>query len=159
MCLFTWGERISYDWVFNSPSTPVEHAHCGYWGKFSPLCACRLSCFSHVGLFATSWTVARQVPLSMGFSRQESWSGLSCPPPGDLPNPGTESRSPVPPALQADSLPLSHQGSPLTTSNNSTGSKEMLWECLCHNEKSGTLAPPLDKLICFLLLCNSLPMI
>ena len=45
-----------------------------------------------------------------GFSRQEYWSGLPCPPPGDLPDPGTKPRSP---ALQADSLPLSHQGSPV----------------------------------------------
>ena len=45
----------------------------------------------------------------MGFSRQEYWSGLPCPPPGDLPNPGMEPRSP---ALQEDSLPLSHQGTP-----------------------------------------------
>ena len=49
----------------------------------------------------TPWTVAHQAPLSMGFSRQEYWSGLPCPPPGDLPNPGIE---PWPPALQADSL-------------------------------------------------------
>jgi len=48
----------------------------------------------------------------MGFSRREYWSGLSSPPPGDLPNPGIEPPSPVAPALQADSLPLSHQGSP-----------------------------------------------
>ena len=47
-----------------------------------------LSCFSHVWLFAILWTVAHKAPLSMGFSRQEYWSGLSCPPPGDLPNPG-----------------------------------------------------------------------
>ena len=47
-------------------------------------------------------TEARQAPLSKGFSRQEYWSGLPCPPPGDLPNPGTEPRSP---ALQGDSLP------------------------------------------------------
>ena len=46
--------------------------------------------FSRVQLFATPWTVARQAPLSMGFSRQESWSGLPCPPPGDLPDTGTE---------------------------------------------------------------------
>ena len=58
-----------------------------------------LSCFSHVGLFATPWTVARQVPLSMGFSRQEYWSGLLCPPPGDLPNPGFEPTSLTSPAL------------------------------------------------------------
>ena len=49
-----------------------------------------------------SWTVALPTPLSMGSSRQEYWSGLPCPPPGDLPNPGME---PASSALQADSLP------------------------------------------------------
>ena len=58
--------------------------------------------------FETLWTVALQAPLSMGFSSQEHWSGLPCPPPGDPPDPGAEAPSP---ALQADSLPLSHQGS------------------------------------------------
>ena len=54
--------------------------------------------------------VAWQALLSVGFSRQEYWSGLSCPPPGDFPNLGTESTSlALSPALQADSLPLSHQ--------------------------------------------------
>ena len=48
------------------------------------------------------WTVARQAPLSMGFSRQEYWSGLPFPSPGDLPNPGIKPKSP---ALQADDLP------------------------------------------------------
>ena len=62
---------------------------------------------------ATLWTVARQAPLSMGFPRQEHWSGLPFPPPGDLPHPGIESESPVFLALQADFfLPLSHQKSP-----------------------------------------------
>ena len=54
--------------------------------------------------------MARQAPLSMGFSSQEYWSGLPCPPPGDLPDPGIEPASPMFPALQADSLLLSHQG-------------------------------------------------
>ena len=49
----------------------------------------------------TPWTAAHQAPLSLGFSRQEHWSGLPCPPPGDLPNPGIE---PPSPALLADSL-------------------------------------------------------
>ena len=49
-----------------------------------------LSHFSHVGLFTTLWAVAHQAPLSMGFSRQEYWSGLPCPPLGELPNPGIE---------------------------------------------------------------------
>ena len=49
----------------------------------------------------TPWTIAHQAPLSMGFSRQEHWSGLPFPSPGDLPDPGIELRSPT---LQADSL-------------------------------------------------------
>ena len=49
---------------------------------------CTLSRFSCVRLFVTPWTVARQAPLSVAFSRQEDWSGLPCPPPGDLPDPG-----------------------------------------------------------------------
>ena len=60
-----------------------------------------LSRFSRVQLFATSWTIALQAPLSMGFSRQESCCGLLCSLPGDLPNLGIEPRTP---ALQADSL-------------------------------------------------------
>ena len=52
-----------------------------------------------------------QVPLSMGFSRQAYWSGLPCPPPGDLPDTGIKPVSPVTPVLQADSLLLSRQGS------------------------------------------------
>ena len=51
---------------------------------------CMLSRFSHVQLFATLWTVAHQAPLSIGFSRQEYWSGLPCPSPGNLPDPGIE---------------------------------------------------------------------
>ena len=47
------------------------------------------------GMFVTPWTAARQAPLSMGFSRQEHWSGLPCPPPGDLPHPGIEPKSPA----------------------------------------------------------------
>ena len=53
--------------------------------------------FSCVQLFATQWTVAHQAPLSMGFSRQEYWNGLPCPPPGDLPNPGIKPTSPAMP--------------------------------------------------------------
>ena len=64
---------------------------------------------SPVQLFAITWTLAHQGPLSMGFLRQEYWSRLPCPPPGDLHNPGIE---PASPALQADSLLLSHQESP-----------------------------------------------
>ena len=68
--------------------------------------------FSRFPLFGTLKTVAHQVSLFLGFSRQEYWSGLPCPPPGDLPNPGIKPAPPATPALQAVSLPLSHQGSP-----------------------------------------------
>ena len=61
----------------------------------------------------TLWTAAHLASLSMGFSRQKYWRGLPCPPPGDLPDPGIELRSFVSSASQADSLPLSHPGSPL----------------------------------------------
>ena len=62
----------------------------------------KVKSLSPVWLFVTPWTVAYQVPLSVGFSRQEYWSGLPCPSPGDLPDTGIEPRSPV---LQADALP------------------------------------------------------
>ena len=58
---------------------------------------------------ATPRTVAHQAPLSMGHPRQEYWSGLPCPPPGHLPHPGIEPKSP---AVQVSSLPLSPRGSP-----------------------------------------------
>ena len=58
----------------------------------------------------TPWTVARQAPLSMGFSRQEYWSGLPLPSPGDLPDTGIYPRFP---ALQADSLPFERPGRPI----------------------------------------------
>ena len=66
-----------------------------------------LSC---VQLLVTPWTVTCQAPLSIGFSRQEYWSGLPFPSPGDLPDPGIDPRSP---ALQADSLPSEPPGKPL----------------------------------------------
>ena len=56
--------------------------------------------------FVIPWTVVHQVPVSMGFPRQEYCSGLPFPPPGDLLYPGMELVSPMSPALQADSLPL-----------------------------------------------------
>ena len=57
---------------------------------------------THVQLFLTPWTIAHQAPLSRGFSRQEYWSGLLFPSPGDLPDPGIKPGSPI---LQADSSP------------------------------------------------------
>ena len=61
--------------------------------NWDPLLLWWFQLLSHVQLFAIPWTVACQAPLSIAFSRQEYWSGLPFPPPGDLPNPGTEPRS------------------------------------------------------------------
>ena len=71
----------------------------------------KVKSLSHVRLFATPWTVAYQAPPSMGFSRQECWSGLPFSSPGDLPDPGIEPRSP---ALQADTLPSEPPGKQCT---------------------------------------------
>ena len=60
-------------------------------------CVCHV--LSRIQLFATPWTVARQASLSKGFSRQEYWSELPWPPPGELPDPGIEPVSPAAPAL------------------------------------------------------------
>ena len=69
--------------------------YCAKWNKWDTRLhiVCVLSHFSHVGFLATPWTVAYQTSLSMGFSRQEYWSGLPFPPPGDLPNPGIKPAS------------------------------------------------------------------
>ena len=85
---------ISFDPLFNQNLYLVTHA-------------CMLSCVSHVLLFVTPWTVARQAPLSTGFSRQEHRSGLPLPPPGDLPDPGVEPSSVVSPALAGGFLTTS----------------------------------------------------
>ena len=67
----------------------------------------KVKLLSRVRLFATPWTVAYQAPPSMGFSRQECWSGLPFPSPGDLPDLGIEPGSPT---LQADALPSEPPG-------------------------------------------------
>ena len=69
----------------------------------------KVKSLSRVRLFATPWTVAHQAPLSMGFSKQEYWSGLPFPSPGDLPNPGIE---PTSPTLQGDALTSEPPGKP-----------------------------------------------
>ena len=87
-------------------------------GIVTQLYTCVLSRFSCVQLFATPWTVAHQTSLSMGFPRQEYWSGLPCPPPGDLPDAGicpTQGSNPCLLGLlhwPASSLPLAPPGKP-----------------------------------------------
>ena len=76
----------------------------------------KVKLLGRVRLFVTWWTVARQAPPSMGFSRQEYWSGLPFPSPGDLPNPGVEPRSP---ALEADALTSEPPGKPYVRSTSS----------------------------------------
>ena len=71
---------------------------------------CSVQSLSRIQLFATPWTVACQAPLPMGFSRQQYWSGLPCPSPRDLLNPGIEPRSL---ALHADFLPSEPPGKPI----------------------------------------------
>ena len=68
---------------------------------------------SHVS-FSIQWTVAHKAPLSMGFPRQEYWSGLPCPIPGNLPDSGIE---PTSPAVQVDSLPTEPPGKPIKIRN------------------------------------------
>ena len=73
---------------------------------------CMLSRFSCVRLFVTPWSVACQVPLSMGFSRQEHWSGLPCSPLRDLPDPGTEPMSLLSPTLAEGFFTTESPGKP-----------------------------------------------
>ena len=104
VCTWTPSSFIDFLFTFCFP-----FLLCCYRIRKLCLRACMLSRFHHVQLSVTPGTVAHQVLPSTGFSRQEYWSGLPCPPPGDLPNPGIEFASP---AWQVDSLPLSHPGSP-----------------------------------------------
>ena len=93
-----------------SPSVRLVHQHTSIMSLITCVCV-----FSHPVMsdfLWPLWTIACQAPLSMGFSRQEYWSGLPCPSPGDLPNPGIEPTSPTSSALLVDSLPLSHWRSP-----------------------------------------------
>ena len=71
--VFLWALPVYPEWYTRSLPSGLEPEY---------FCASVLSCFSHVWLFATLWTVAHQASFSMGFSRQEYWNGLPCPPPG-----------------------------------------------------------------------------
>ena len=82
-------------WVVRSPWRRHSSHICLFLICTKSLLPQRVLWPSHVRFFAAPWTIARQAPLSMGVSRQESWSGLPFPPPGDLPGPGMEPRSPA----------------------------------------------------------------
>ena len=113
-----WAEILLIEWAsfpYIEKKRSKRRKEQGGSVEFWPLvCACVLSHFSCVWLFATLWTVAHQDPLmSVGFSRQEYWSGLPYPPPGDLSHPGIEPTLPLTPAVQADSLATELPGQPL----------------------------------------------
>ena len=111
------------DWLWSIPFV-LNHNVQPKWSQFTSdfhNCPCsslsEVKSLSGVRLFATPWMAAYQAPRSMGFSRQEYWSGLPFPSPGDLPNPGIEPRSP---ALQTDALPSEPPGKTLAFFNNKT---------------------------------------
>ena len=98
--------------------------HSIIWHTFELWCVCVCQSLSCVWLFTTPWTVVRQAPLSMEFSRQQYWSGLLFPAPGDLPDPVIKPRSP---ALQADSLQSEPPGKPQSTPRYFPGQRD--WFC------------------------------
>ena len=130
--------KVQFSSIAQSCPTFCDHMDCSMSGfpvhhKFQSLVKVMsiesvcVKLLSRVRLFVTPWTVAYQLPPSLGFSRQEYWSGLPFPSPGDLPIPGIEPRllhcrqtlyplrhqgSPRPPALQADALPSEPPGKP-----------------------------------------------
>ena len=101
---------LSYMYVYTHTHT---HTH---------TCVCVLS---HVQFFVTPWTVACQAPLSMGFSTQKYWSGLPCPPPGDLHDAGME---PTSPASQVNSLLLNHPGSIFLRSHRFSSNQRLFFQ-------------------------------
>ena len=100
-CTFTYAAK--HNWGKTSNYTDLSHftttLKLALNATCQTYCVCMLSCFSHIRLFAIPCTVACQTPLSMGFSRQEYWSGLPCSPLGDLPGPGNKPMSAVSPAF------------------------------------------------------------
>ena len=97
------------------------------------VCVCVLSRFRCTCLFETLWTIAHQALLSVGFSRQEPWSGLPYPPPGDLLTQGSDLCLLRLLHWQAGSLLLSHRGSPMLTSVTDISG------CLCTDKSHGSL--------------------
>ena len=88
----------------------------------------KVKLLSHVRLFATPWTVAYQAPSSVGFFRQDYWSGLSFPSPGDLPNSGIKPRSPT---LQAGTLPSEVPGKPQSKEITKITASNQYVVCFC----------------------------
>ena len=103
-------KEVPKEWYGHGKHTegaPPGHVWGNWMKTHESVLISEVKLLSHIWLFATPWTVAYQAPLSMEFSRQEYWSGLPFPSPGDLPDPGIKPRSP---ALQADALPSEPPG-------------------------------------------------
>ena len=100
--VFVWGWKELIFFFFLATTC---HS-CSVWDLVPCVCMGTKS-LSHVWLFATPWTAARQAPLSMEFSRQDYWSGVPFPPPGDLPDPGIKPASLTSPALAGEFLTAS----------------------------------------------------
>ena len=98
-----WFLLLNAFWI-RRPQEPIRRWKLFSWILLIPrmLHVSMLSRFGHIQLLVTLWTVARQAPLSMGFSRQEYWSRLPCPPPGDLPDLGIKPTSFTAPALAGE---------------------------------------------------------
>ena len=107
-----WLNKCTLGW---GPITNGSHSLMGYCAikKVFDGLLLLLSHFSHVQLFSAVWTLAYQVPLSVGFSRQKHWSGFPCPPPGVPPDSRIKPTSLTFPALTGGSLPLALPGKPL----------------------------------------------
>ena len=98
-----------HPWLFSFCTAYIQHVKRFIWFYFQRKWKVKVKSLSCVWLFATPWTATFQAPPSMGFSREEYWSGLPFPSPGDLPDPGIEPGSPT---SQADSLPPEPPGKP-----------------------------------------------
>ena len=116
------GGVLSSFWSLQVPSQLAHSQLC--------VCVCVLRGFSCIRLFVTPWTAAHQAPLSMGFSRQEYWRGLPCPPPGDLPNPGIELESPVSPALAGEFFTAEPLGNPKVCTHPLVAKLSLYWGLL-----------------------------
>ena len=108
-------QRETPDTWMSSVLTAVSLLHTLLRDKKKSLTCMYAQLLSRVQLSATTWIVAQQSPLSMGFSRQEYWNALPFPSPGYLPNPGTEATSPVSPVLAGRFFTTEPPRKPITT--------------------------------------------
>ena len=112
-CATVYGAAVGHDWVNSNNALKKVKLLSLSKGHRNLSAQCFICMLSHVQFFATPWTITPLASLSMGFFRQEYWSGLPFPPPGDLPNPGIEWASAISPPLQVDSLAIESSEKPI----------------------------------------------